>query len=103
MWPPTLYGGGFLARLSWVNVLLAAFNLLPALPLDWGRVLRAMVEQHTDRERATRFAARVARVVAIGLLIAVGFLLNVWMVLSLELLCTSRGPAEEKAALSTSV
>ena len=68
MWPPTLYGGGFVARLAWVNLLLAAFNLLPALPLDGGRVLRAMLEQHTDRERATRLAARVARVVAIAMI-----------------------------------
>ena len=96
MWPPTLYGGGFLARLAWVNVLLAAFNLLPALPLDGGRVLRAMLEQHTDRERATRLAARVARVVAIAM-IAVGFLLNVWMVL-IGAFVYFASSAEEKAA-----
>ena len=60
MWPPTLYGGGFLARLSWVNLLLAGFNLAPALPLDGGRVLRALLEQKTDRQRATHVAARRA-------------------------------------------
>jgi stage IV sporulation protein FB len=32
MWPPTLYGGGFLARLSWVNLLLAGLNLAPHCP-----------------------------------------------------------------------
>ena len=96
MWPPTLYGGGFLARLAWVNVLLGAFNLLPALPLDGGRVLRAMVEEHTDRERATRLAARVARVIAIAM-IAAGFLLNVWLVL-IGALVYFASSAEEKAA-----
>ncbi len=96
MWPPTLYGGGFIARLAWVNLVLAAFNLLPALPLDGGRVLRAMLEQHTDRERATRLAARVARVVAIAM-IAVGFLLNVWLVL-IGAFVYFASSAEEKAA-----
>ncbi|RPI08552.1 MAG: CBS domain-containing protein, partial [Actinobacteria bacterium] len=96
MWPPTLYGGGFLARLAWVNLLLAAFNLLPALPLDGGRVFRAMLEQHTGRERATRLAARVARFVAIGM-IAVGFMVNVWLVL-IGVFVYFASSGEEKAA-----
>ncbi len=96
MWPPTLYGGGFVARLAWVNLLLAGFNLLPALPLDGGRVLRAMLEQHTGRERATRLAARVARGVAIAM-IAVGFVLNVWLVL-IGAFVYFASSAEEKAA-----
>jgi stage IV sporulation protein FB len=79
MWPPTLYGGGFLARLSWVNVLLAGFNLLPALPLDGGRILRAVLEQRTDRERATRAAARTGRLLA-SLMIAVGVFVNLWLI-----------------------
>lgn len=78
MWPPTLYGGGFLARLSWVNLLLAGFNLLPALPLDGGRVLRAVLEQRTDPERATRAAAYVGRLFASAMIVA-GFLFNVWL------------------------
>jgi Zn-dependent protease len=78
MWPPTLYGGGFLARLSWVNLLLAGFNLVPALPLDGGRVLRAVLEQRTDRERATRAAARAGRLFA-SAMIAAGLLFDIWL------------------------
>jgi Zn-dependent protease/CBS domain-containing protein len=78
MWPPTLYGGGYLARLAWVNLLLAGFNLVPALPLDGGRVFRALLEQRTDRERATRAAARAGRLFAAAM-IAAGFLFNLWL------------------------
>jgi Zn-dependent protease len=78
MWPPTLYGGGFVARLSWVNLMLAGFNLLPALPLDGGRVLRAVLEQRTDRQHATHLAARVGRWFA-GAMIAAGLLFNLWL------------------------
>jgi Zn-dependent protease len=48
------------------NVMLALFNMLPALPMDGGRVLRALLSYALDAERATRIAAVVARVVAIG-------------------------------------
>ncbi len=50
------------------NVMLALFNMLPALPMDGGRVLRALLSYFLQPERATRVAAWVARVVAIGFL-----------------------------------
>jgi Zn-dependent protease/CBS domain-containing protein len=54
------------------NVILAAFNLLPAFPLDGGRVLHAILWRATgDRLRATQIAVRVSQVFA-WLIIAVG-------------------------------
>jgi len=45
-----------------INVLLLAFNLIPAFPLDGGRIARAIAWRVTgDRNRATRFAARLGR------------------------------------------
>ena len=37
----------------WFNLIVGAFNLLPAFPLDGGRVLRSVLERHQDLERAT--------------------------------------------------
>lgn len=58
------------------NVMLAAFNLLPALPMDGGRVLRALLSYFLAPERATRFAAVVARIVAVGFFTAWLFVPN---------------------------
>jgi Zn-dependent protease/CBS domain-containing protein len=61
---------GMLVReLVLVNLLLAAFNLLPGLPLDGGQVLRAVIWKVTGRPYAATIAAAwVGRVLAIGLL-----------------------------------
>jgi Zn-dependent protease len=79
LWPPTLFAGSWLARLAWLNVLLAGFNLLPALPMDGGRVLRAMLARHHDRRAATRMAAQIARYLALLMIIA-GFTIDFWLI-----------------------
>ncbi len=49
-----------------VNLGMAIFNLLPALPMDGGRVLRALLSLKRDPLVATRMAARVSRVIALA-------------------------------------
>ncbi|MFF9016557.1 site-2 protease family protein [Streptomyces sp. NPDC014870] len=62
-----------LVWLAWVNFLLGVFNLLPAAPLDGGRVVQSVIWWRTgDRDRAERVAARSGQVLGF-LLIAGGW------------------------------
>ena len=55
-----------LSRLAAVNVFLVIFNLIPAFPMDGGRVLRALLGLRLGFLQATRHAVKVGRVIAIG-------------------------------------
>ncbi len=78
--PIDLVAGSWLVRLVWLNLILGAFNLLPAFPLDGGRVLRSLLERNRDLEAATRSAAHIGRVLAVTMMV-IGLFVDVWLTL----------------------
>jgi CBS domain-containing protein len=59
--------GNLLERIAAGNLILAAFNLLPAFPMDGGRILRGALALHRPGDEATRRAARVSQFLAIAM------------------------------------
>ncbi len=81
-----------------INVMLGLFNLVPAFPMDGGRILRSLLARRYDFMRATRIAVRVAKIIAVlgGI---IGFYFNIiWFVIIALFVFWGAG-AEEKATI----
>ncbi len=76
----SLNGDHFLVGLFWVNLLMATFNLVPAFPMDGGRVLRGLLAMRLDYGRATHTAVNVGQTIAV-VFSFVGLFYNWWLIL----------------------
>ena len=72
---PLLHSSALLRSIVWANLYLGLFNLLPAYPMDGGRVLRALFSRRADMVRATQRAVRIGHVFSI-LMIMLGILIS---------------------------
>jgi Zn-dependent protease/CBS domain-containing protein len=81
--PPGFDGVIFLfGYLALINIALALFNLLPAFPLDGGRILRALLTRSRSHARATQLAANVGKIFAV-VLGFIGLITFQWLLLGI--------------------
>lgn len=77
---PLIFSGDLLRSFVWINVFIAALNLIPAYPLDAGRVVRATLARRMDPVRATRRAVGAGQ--GLALLLILGGIWNTWLMLA---------------------
>jgi Zn-dependent protease len=85
--------------LALVNLMLGTFNLLPALPMDGGRILRSLLAMRMGQARATVVAGTVARVIAVGMVV-LGLRYNPWLILLAIFIWTSVGSEARHAVVT---
>jgi Zn-dependent protease/predicted transcriptional regulator len=92
----------FLANLAAVNVFLVVFNMLPAFPMDGGRVLRAILAMNMNRLRATEIASGVGQFMAIAFAL-LGLFIGNPLLLLIALFVYMGASAETEQVRMTSV
>lgn len=97
---PYVTSNNLLRSLVWVNAFLGLINLLPAYPLDGGRVLRAIFLRQMDSVRATRRAVSIGQTFAMLFMFA--GIWDVWMIL-VGLFLFAAAQLEERSAVFQSV
>lgn len=75
----SITSANFIFNLMFINLWLAVFNLIPAFPMDGGRVLRALLSFKMERHKATAIAARIGQLFAIGFVL-LGFFGNPFLI-----------------------
>jgi len=86
--------GNFLYDLAILNILLGAFNLIPAFPMDGGRVFRALLAERLRYSDATRYAVYLGRIFGIAMVVA-GFIFPNYFLLILVGIFVYIGASEE--------
>ena len=98
---PFLQATNLPKSLVWANLYLAIFNLMPAYPLDGGRILRAFLSRTLDASTATRRAVSISNAIAMVLMLA-GLFSDSWLTM-VGVIVFSAAQLEERALVFQSV
>ncbi len=98
---PFFQSGNLPRSLVWANLYLAGINLLPAYPLDGGRILRAYFARSIDPAAATRRAVSISHALAMLLMVA-GLFSDTWLTM-VGVIIFSAAQLEERAVIFQSV
>lgn len=102
LWQWPFFASANLPRsLVWANIYLAGLNLLPAYPLDAGRILRAQFARTLDSAAATRRAVSISHAIAMVLMVG-GLFSNTWLTM-IGLIIFAGAQLEERAVVFQSV
>ncbi|HEX6821593.1 MAG TPA: site-2 protease family protein [Candidatus Sulfotelmatobacter sp.] len=98
---PWLYARNLPRSLVWANLYIALLNLMPAYPLDGGRILRAFISRSIDLSSATRRAVSISTAIAMVLILA-GLFSDSWLTM-VGVIIFSAAQLEERALVFQSV
>jgi Zn-dependent protease/CBS domain-containing protein len=100
---PTLgTAGSLLLDLAMLNLFLGAFNLIPAFPMDGGRVFRAFLAERMKFSDATKYASFIGRL--FGIFIAfIGIIYNFWLILIGAFIYIGASEEAESTIVSTTL
>jgi Zn-dependent protease/CBS domain-containing protein len=99
---PPMHSTALLRSIVWANLYIGLFNLLPAYPMDGGRVLRALFSRKVDVVRATQRAVRIGDVFS-TLFMMVGILIGNWWLVMFGFFLFAGARLEERSAMFHSV
>src|SRR5271157_4399841 len=99
---PLLHSSALLRSIVWSNLYLGLFNLLPAYPMDGGRVLRALSSRRVDMVHATQRAVRIGHVFSI-MFMMVGMLMSNWWLVMIGFFLFVGAQLEARSAVFQSV
>jgi Zn-dependent protease len=94
--------GNFLYDLALLNLILGAFNLIPAFPMDGGRVFRALLAERMNFSDATKYAAYLGRILGI-VMVVVGFFYNPFLILIGVFIYIGASEEAEQTIVSTNL
>jgi Zn-dependent protease/CBS domain-containing protein len=98
---PFLYSRNLPRSVVWANLYIAILNLMPAYPLDGGRILRAFMSRAIDLASATRRAVSISTAIAMVLILA-GLFSDNWLTM-VGVIIFSAAQLEERALVFQSV